>query len=57
VKGIGGYSKAMLVQGVDLTEKHNLHPVIKVFARLDAVKAFEVLRNQDFVGKVVIKVD
>lgn len=56
VKGILGNSKKMLQDVVELVEKHDVHPMIQVFEWEDAPKAYEALRNQNFVGKVVIKV-
>ena len=46
----------MLEQAVALTEEHDLHPEINVFAWADAQKAFEALRAQNCVGKIVILV-
>jgi len=57
VKGILGASKVMMESSVELIEKHDLHPVIKVFAWKDAAAAFEAMRSQEFVGKIVIEVD
>ncbi|TVY28892.1 Zinc-type alcohol dehydrogenase-like protein [Lachnellula hyalina] len=56
LKGILGNSKVMLEQAVALTEEHDLHPEINVFAWADAKKAFEALRAQNCVGKIVILV-
>ncbi|TVY14070.1 Zinc-type alcohol dehydrogenase-like protein [Lachnellula arida] len=56
LKGILGNSKVMLEQTVALTEEHDLHPEINVFAWTDAKKAFEALRAQNSVGKIVIRV-
>jgi D-arabinose 1-dehydrogenase-like Zn-dependent alcohol dehydrogenase len=51
------YSKKMLEKAVTLAEEHDIHPQIEeAFAWEDAPKAFERLRGQDFVGKIVIKV-
>lgn len=56
VKGILGNSKKMLEQVVELVEKKDLHPPVgAVYEWEDAKKAFERLRSQDFIGKVVIK--
>jgi D-arabinose 1-dehydrogenase-like Zn-dependent alcohol dehydrogenase len=47
----------MLAEAVDLAEKHDLHPYIAdVYEWEDAPKAFERLREQEFIGKLVIKV-
>ena len=56
VKGILGNSKVMLERAVSLTEEHDLHPEINVFAWEDAKPAFEALRSQSCVGKIVIQV-
>jgi hypothetical protein len=56
VKGIIAFSRKMLEQVVDLVEKHDLHPLIKVYEWEDAKEAFEQMKGQDFVGKIVIKV-
>ena len=57
VRGILVYSKSMLVKAIKLAEEHDLHPHIEeVFAWEDAPKAFERLRKQGFVGKVVVRV-
>ena len=57
VRGILIYSKTMIVRAVRLAEEHDIHPKIeKVYEWEDAPKAFERLRSQDFVGKIVIKV-
>ena len=47
----------MLEKAVRLAEEHDLHPYIeKAYEWADAPEAFERLRNQDFVGKIVVKV-
>jgi NADPH:quinone reductase-like Zn-dependent oxidoreductase len=56
VKGILGNSKVMLEQAISLTEMHDLHAEINVFEWEDAKEAFEALRSQSCVGKIVIKV-
>ncbi|OQV08726.1 hypothetical protein CLAIMM_12952 [Cladophialophora immunda] len=57
LKGILIYSRAMLEKADALAEKYDLHPRIQeVYAWEDAPKAFERLRGQDFVGKLVIRV-
>ncbi|KAJ9605729.1 hypothetical protein H2200_009578 [Cladophialophora chaetospira] len=57
LKGILIYSKAMLEKAVRLAEEHDIHPQIeKVYTWEDAPQAFERLRSQDFVGKIVVKV-
>lgn len=57
VRGILGNSRAHLQRVIDLVEEHDLHPLIHApFQWTDAHKAFEELRRQSFVGKVVIKV-
>ena len=57
MKGILVYSKTMLEKAVRLAEEHDLHPYIeKAYEWADAPEAFERLRNQDFVGKIVVKV-
>jgi D-arabinose 1-dehydrogenase-like Zn-dependent alcohol dehydrogenase len=56
VQGIIGASRKMLEDTVKLVEEHDLHPLITTFEWTDAKKAFEALKGQDVVGKVVIKV-
>jgi NADPH:quinone reductase-like Zn-dependent oxidoreductase len=57
VKGILSYSKKMLERAVSLAEEHDIHPRIeKTYEWEDAPAAFDKLRGQDFVGKIVIKV-
>ncbi len=57
VRGILIYSKTMLERAVRLAEEHDIHPQIEeAYAWEDAGKAFERLRSQDFVGKIVVKV-
>jgi D-arabinose 1-dehydrogenase-like Zn-dependent alcohol dehydrogenase len=57
VKGLLGCSLAMLENTVKFVEEHDIHPVIAhVFEWEDAVKAYEKLRSQNSVGKIVIKV-
>lgn len=57
VKGILGYSRVMLEKAVRLSEDHDIHPYLgKVYDWEDAPEAFEDLRAQDTVGKIVIKV-
>jgi D-arabinose 1-dehydrogenase-like Zn-dependent alcohol dehydrogenase len=57
VKGIRAFSKTMLVRAVTLAEEYDLHPYIaSTYSWEDAPKAFEQLRKQNFVGKLVIKV-
>lgn len=56
VQGIIGSSRKMLEDTVELVEKHDLHPLITTFEWADAKKAFEALKSQDVIGKVVIKV-
>ena len=57
MKGILGYSVAMLERAVRLVEEHGLRPVVgKVYAWGDAHEAFEAMREQRFVGKIVIQV-
>ncbi|KAH9224909.1 putative zinc-type alcohol dehydrogenase-like protein [Leptodontidium sp. 2 PMI_412] len=57
LKGIAVFSRAMLARIVDLTEEHDLHPYLgKVFEWEEAPEAFELLRKQDTVGKIVIRV-
>lgn len=47
----------MLENTVKFVEEHDIHPVIAhVFEWEDAVKAYEKLRSQNSVGKIVIKV-
>jgi NADPH:quinone reductase-like Zn-dependent oxidoreductase len=57
VKGILIFSRTMLSKVVALTEEHDLHPYLgKVYDWEDAPQAFEQLRRQNTVGKIVIKV-
>jgi D-arabinose 1-dehydrogenase-like Zn-dependent alcohol dehydrogenase len=57
VRGILGFSKKMLEQVVQLVEEHDLKPKIsEVYEWEDAKKAFERLRDQGFIGKIVVKV-
>lgn len=57
VKGILVFSREMLSRAVALAEEHDLHPYIgKVYEWEDAPKAYEQLRRQDTVGKIVIRV-
>ena len=57
MRGILIYSKRMLEKAVSLAEEHDIRPQIEeVYAWEDAAKAFERLRSQDFVGKIVVKV-
>jgi NADPH:quinone reductase-like Zn-dependent oxidoreductase len=57
-RGILTYSKTMLEEAVRLAEEHNLSPHVgHVFAWKDAAQAFDQMRKQNFVGKIVIKVD
>ena len=57
VKGILGGSRKMLERVVELVEEHDLHPCIgHVYEWGEAPQAFERLRKQDFVGKLVVKV-
>ncbi|KAK4939686.1 hypothetical protein LTR10_020076 [Elasticomyces elasticus] len=57
LRGILVFSKSMLAKAVRLAEEHDLHPHIEeVFAWEDAPKAFEQLRKQGSVGKVVVRV-
>jgi len=46
----------MLEKVIKLVEEYDLHPKITVFEWEDAPKAYEVLRSQGFIGKIVIKV-
>jgi NADPH:quinone reductase-like Zn-dependent oxidoreductase len=46
----------MIEDLADLMEKHDIHPPVEVYEWEDAKKAFEVFRDQGFVGKIVIKV-
>lgn len=45
----------MVEKTVKLVEERDLHPLIKTFEWADTKKAFETLRDQDIIGKVVIK--
>jgi len=57
LRGILVFSRAMLERAASLAEKHDLHPYLgKVFDWEDAPKAFELLRGQNTVGKIVIRV-
>jgi NADPH:quinone reductase-like Zn-dependent oxidoreductase len=57
VKGISGSSRAMLETVVKLVAEHDLHPYLgNVYEWEDTPKAFERLRGQNFVGKIVVKV-
>jgi D-arabinose 1-dehydrogenase-like Zn-dependent alcohol dehydrogenase len=57
VRGIIGFSKKMLEQVVQLVEEHDLkHKISEVYEWEDAGKAFERLRDQGFIGKIVVKV-
>lgn len=57
VRGKVGVSRDMVVDFVKLVEEHNVHPVIaKTFEFNEAPEAFECLRNQKDVGKIVIKI-
>ena len=50
------YSKKTLQRAITLAEEHNIHPKMEEpYAWEDALKAFERLKSQDFVGKIVIK--
>jgi len=51
-----GSSRTIIEDTVKLVEEHDLHPLIKTFEWADAKKAFEMLRDQEVIGKVVIKV-
>jgi len=46
----------MIEDMVKLVEENDLHPLIKTCEWKEAKKAFETLRDQDVIGKVVIKV-
>jgi D-arabinose 1-dehydrogenase-like Zn-dependent alcohol dehydrogenase len=57
VKGILVFSRTMLSRAVALAEEHDLHPYLgKVYNWQDAPQAFEQLRRQNTVGKIVIRV-
>lgn len=57
VKGILTFSRTMLESAVSLAEEHDLHPYLgKVYDWEDAPAAFEQLREQNTVGKIVIRV-
>ncbi|TVY78512.1 Zinc-type alcohol dehydrogenase-like protein [Lachnellula suecica] len=57
LKGILVFSRAMLAKAVALAEEHDLHPHLgKVSEWEDAPKAFEQMKQQGTVGKIVIKV-
>jgi D-arabinose 1-dehydrogenase-like Zn-dependent alcohol dehydrogenase len=57
VKGIVVFSRTMLSKAAALAEEHDLHPyVCKVYDWEDAPEAFEQLRKQNAVGKIVIRV-
>lgn len=57
VKGIVVFSRAMLERAVALAEEHDLHPYMgKVYDWEEAPQAFEQMRKQNTVGKIVIKV-
>ncbi|KAH7336029.1 putative alcohol dehydrogenase [Rhexocercosporidium sp. MPI-PUGE-AT-0058] len=57
LKGIAVFSRTMLSRVVELTEEHDLHPCLgKVFEWDEAPEAFELMRKQNTVGKIVIKV-
>jgi D-arabinose 1-dehydrogenase-like Zn-dependent alcohol dehydrogenase len=57
VRGILGFSKKMLEQVVQLVEEHDMKPKIsEVYEWEEAKKAFEKLRDQGFIGKIVVKV-
>ena len=57
MQGILGSSKSMLEETVQLSENHDIHPVIaKVVDFQDAKTAFEMLMSQKEIGKIVIKV-
>jgi D-arabinose 1-dehydrogenase-like Zn-dependent alcohol dehydrogenase len=57
VRGILGYSRAIIEKTVALAEEHDLHPHLgAVYEWEDAPKAFDHLRRGDFVGKIIIKV-
>ena len=57
VKGILGSSRKMLERVVELVEEYDLHPYVgHVYKWEEAPEAFERLRKQDFVGKLVVKV-
>jgi NADPH:quinone reductase-like Zn-dependent oxidoreductase len=47
----------MLEKAVTLMQEHDLHPYIgNIYEWEDALKAFEQLKSQNFIGKLVIKV-
>lgn len=57
VKGILSFSKTMLKKAADMAEEHDIHPYIgNVYDWEDAPEAFEQLRKQNFIGKLVVKV-
>jgi NADPH:quinone reductase-like Zn-dependent oxidoreductase len=57
-RGILTYSKTMLEEAVRLAEEHDLKPHVgHIYAWENAAQAFDRMRKQDFVGKIVIKVN
>ncbi len=57
MKGILIFSRQMLSRAVELAEEHDLHPYLgKVYNWEDTPQAFEQLREQNTVGKIVIRV-
>jgi NADPH:quinone reductase-like Zn-dependent oxidoreductase len=51
------FNTGMLSRAVTLTEEHELHPHLgKVYDWVDAPQAFEELRKQGTVGKIVVRV-
>ncbi|KAK9769999.1 putative Enoyl reductase (ER) domain-containing protein [Seiridium cardinale] len=57
LRGMLSFSRAMLSRTVALAEEHDIHPYLgKVYEWKDAPIALEQLRQQNTVGKIVIKV-
>ncbi|KAF2810547.1 NAD(P)-binding protein [Mytilinidion resinicola] len=56
VRGSMAMSKEMVEELVKIVEKFDIHPVVsKVFEFDEALKAYEALREQQDIGKIVIK--
>jgi D-arabinose 1-dehydrogenase-like Zn-dependent alcohol dehydrogenase len=57
VKGILTFSRVMLSRAVALAEEYDIHPYLgATFAWDDAPQAFEQLRKQKTIGKIVVRV-
>jgi len=57
VRGKLAASRRMSEQLGEMMEKYNIHPVIgKTFEWVEAHQAFEAMKMQNTVGKIVIKV-